>query len=175
MSTLYQLVGEYKIFEEQFDKYVELVEAGELPEDAVLDTLESLSGSVEDKVDNITCVYKQQMYEVAMIKAEIARLQERLKAKDNAAGRLKEYLQASMLQMGMNKLETPRNRLSFRKSEKVMIEDSEGFVRWAQESHPELLTFKQPEPNKTEIKRVIKGGQPIEGCRIESCVNIQIK
>lgn len=175
MSALYQLVGEYKLFEEQFDKYVEMVEAGELPEEAVWDTLDALTGTVEEKLDAVTCVYKQQMYEVAMIEAEIARLQERLKPKKNAANRLKEYLQASMLRMGMDKLETPRNRLSFRKSEKVMIADTDEFVRWAQEYNPELLTYKQPDPNKTEIKRLIKSGQTIEGCRVESCTNIQIK
>ena len=175
MSALYELVGEYKLFAEQFDKYVEMVEAGELPEEAVWDTLDALNGSIEEKLDAVTCVYKQQMYEVAMIEAEIARLQERLKPKKNAANRLKDYVCTCMMGTGMDKLETPRNRLSFRKSEKVMIDDVDGFVQWAQEYNPELLTFKQPEPNKTEIKRILKSGQTIEGCRVESCMNLQIK
>lgn len=175
MSALYELVGEYKMFAEQFDKYVEMVEAGELPEEAVWDTLDALNGSIEDKMDSVTCVYKQQMYEVAMIEAEIARLQERLKPKKNAANRLKDYIHDCMRAVGMDKLETPRNKLSFRKSEKVILDDADGFVQWAQEYNPELLTFKQPEPNKTEIKRILKSGKAIEGCRVETCLNLQIK
>ena len=175
MGTLYELVGEYRLFEEQFANYVEMVSAGELPEEAIWDTLDALNGQIEEKIDNVTCIYKQQIYEASMIEAEIARLQERLKSKKNAAERLKGYVMLSMNKVGKDKLETARNKLSFRKSEKVMIDDPAGFVQWAQEYNPELLTFKQPEPNKTEIKRILKSGQAIEGCRVEQCLNLQIK
>jgi hypothetical protein len=175
MQSLYELVGEYKIFEESFNNYCELVASGELPESALWDTLDSLSGAVEEKIDNVTCVHKQMMYEVAMIKEEVDRLNQRLKTKQNAANRLKDYIYTSMRTVGMDKLETPRNQLSFRKSEKVMIDDADQFVQWAQEYNPDLLTFKQPEPNKTEIKRILKSGQAIEGCRVEQCLNLQIR
>lgn len=175
MQSLYELVGEYKLFEENFQRYIDMVESGDMPERAIWDSLDSINGAIEEKMDSATCVYKQQMYEVAMIEAEIARLQERLKPKKNAANRLKEYIHDCMRAVGMDKLETPRNKLSFRKSEKVILDDADGFVQWAQEYNPELLTFKQPEPNKTEIKRILKSGQTIEGCRVESCMNLQIK
>lgn len=172
---LYELVGSYKIFEEQFDNFCEMVDSGEIPEQAVWDTFESIEGEIEEKIDNITCVYKQAMYEASMLKAEETRLAERRKAKENAAKRLLAYLSASMQQIGMERLETSRNSLSFRRSEKVMIDDAEGFVQWAQEYNPDLLTYKTPEPNKTVIKKIIKSGQAIEGCRIEPCMNLQIK
>lgn len=175
MQSLYELVGEYKLFEETFANYCEMVEAGELPESAVWDTLDSLTGSIEEKIDNVTCIHKQMMYEVAMIKAEIDRLNQRLKAKQNSANRLKDYVYTCMRAVGMNKLETARNQISFRKSEKVMIDDADQFVQWAQEYNPELLTYKAPEPNKTEIKRILKSGQTIDGCRVEQCMNLQIK
>lgn len=175
MQSLYELVGEYKIFEERFNGYCDLVESGELPESAIWDTLDSLNGAIEDKIDNITCVHKQQLYECAMIKSEIERLKQRLSAKENAADRLKDYIFTCMRTVGMEKLETARNKLSFRKSEKLMIDDQSGFVQWAMEYNPDLLSYKLPEPNKTEIKRILKSGQPIEGCRVEQCMNLQIK
>lgn len=175
MQSLYELVGEYKLFEENFQNYVDLVESGDMPEGAIWDSLDSINGAIEEKIDNITCIHKQETYECDMIKAEIERLKHRLTAKENAANRLKEYIYVSMRSVGMDKLETARNKLSFRKSEKVMIDDPAGFVQWAQEYNPELLTFKQPEPNKTEIKRILKSGQAIEGCRVETCMNLQIK
>lgn len=175
MRSLYELVGEYKHFEENFQNYVDLVESGDMPEGAIWDSLDSINGSIEEKIDNITCIHKQEMYECAMIKAEIERLKQRLTAKENAANRLKEYIYVSMRTVGMDKLETARNKLSFRKSEKAVLDDADGFVQWAQEYNPELLTFKQPELNKTEIKRILKSGQAIEGCRVETCLNLQIK
>ena len=172
---LYELVGEYQIFQEQFASFCEMVDSGEIPEQAVWDTLDAITGGIEEKIDNIACIYKQAMYEAAMMKAEEQSMRERRKAKENAAERLKAYIHSAMQATGSSKIETARNRLSFRKSEKVMIDDEETFVAWAQEYNPDLLTYKQPEPNKTVIKKIIAGGQPIEGCRIEPCMNLQVK
>lgn len=175
MSTLYNLVGEYKIFEEQLETFCEMVDAGEMPEQAVWDTLDSLQGDINEKLDNIACIYKQTMYEAAMMKAEEANIRARRQAKEAAAERLKAYMQTSMTAVGMNKVETARNRLSFRKSEKVRIDDEDYFVQWAQEYNPDLLTYKTPEPNKTVIKKILASGQAIEGCHVEQCNNLQIK
>jgi hypothetical protein len=175
MLKLYELVGEYQIFQEQFSSFCEMVDSGELPEEAVLDTLDSITGGIEEKLDNIACIYKQTMYEAAMMKAEEASMRARRKAKENAAERLKAYMSSAMQAVDLSKIETARNRLSFRKSEKVTFEDEESFIQWAQEYNPDLLTYKTPEPNKTVIKKILSGGQPIEGCRIEPCMNLQIK
>ena len=175
MLKLYELVGEYQIFQEQFPSFCEMVDSGELPEEAVWDTLDSINGNIEEKIDNIACVYKQTMYEAAMMKAEEASMRARRKAKENAAERLKAYMSSAMQAVDLSKIETARNRLSFRKSEKVTFDDEETFVQWAQEYNPDLLTFKTPEPNKTVIKKILAGGQPIEGCRVEQCMNLQIK
>lgn len=172
---LYELVGEYRIFQEQFGMFCDMVDAGEMPEEAVWDTLDSLQGSIEEKIDNIACVYKQAMYEAAMMKAEEVNMRARRKVKENAAERLKAYMSSAMQAVDLSKIETARNRLSFRKSEKVTFDDEESFVQWAEEYHPDLLTYKTPEPNKTVIKKILSGGQPIDGCRIEPCMNLQIK
>lgn len=175
MLKLYELVGEYQIFQEQFASFCDMVDSGELPEEAVLDTLDSITGGIEEKLDNIACIYKQTMYEAAMMKAEEVNMRARRKAKENAAERLKAYMSSAMQAVDLSKIETARNRLSFRKSEKVTFDDEETFVQWAQEYNPDLLTYKTPEPNKTVIKKILSGGQPIEGCRIEPCMNLQIK
>jgi hypothetical protein len=175
MLKLYELVGEYQIFQEQFSSFCEMVDSGELPEEAVLDTLDSITGGIEEKLDNIACIYKQTMYEAAMMKAEEVNMRARRKAKENAAERLKAYMSSAMQAVDLSKIETARNRLSFRKSEKVTFDDEESFVQWAQEYNPDLLTYKAPEPNKTVIKKILSGGQLIEGCRIEPCMNLQIK
>ena len=175
MRTLFEITGDYKIFAESFDQYAELVEAGEMPEDALWDTLEAIDGEHEEKVDNMACIYKQAMYEAAMMKAEEASIRQRRKAKEAVAERLAKHIQGSMLAVGKEKIETVRNVISFRRSEKVMFDDEEAFVAWAQEHNPDLLTYKTPEPNKTVIKKILKGGEEINGARVEKCLNLQIK
>ena len=175
MSALYNLVGEWKIFEEQLETYCEMIDNGEMPEEAVWDTLDALQGDLQEKLDNIACIYKQTMYEAAMLKAEEQNIHKRRQAKEAFSERLKAYMENAMAAVGMSKVETARNRISFRKSEKVKIDDEEYFVEWAKEYNPELLSFKKPEPNKTVIKKIIASGQTIEGCYIEKCNNLQIK
>ena len=175
MRSLYELTGDYRLFSENLETYCDLIARGELPEDAVWDSLESLEGEINEKVDSIACIYKEMMYEAAMLKAESDRLRERLKAKEEAAERLKEYIATAMQAMGMKKMETARNKLTFRKSAKVEIADEASFVGWAQEYNPDLLTYHAPEPNKTIIKKIIQSGHPIEGCRVAECMNLQLK
>lgn len=175
MSTLFELTAQYRLFSEQIDIYADMIEAGDMPEEAFWDTVEALEGELNEKVDSIACIYKEIMYEAAALKAEADRLKERQKRKEAEAERLKAYIETSMKAAGIAKVETARNKLSFRKSTKVEIADENTFVQWAQEYNPDLLTYHTPEPNKTVIKKIIQGGNPIEGCRIAECMNLQLK
>jgi regulator of replication initiation timing len=175
MSTLFELTAQYRLFSEQIDIYADMIEAGDMPEEAFWDTVEALEGEVNEKVDSLACIYKEIMYEAAALKAEAERLKERQKRKEAEAERLKAYIETSMKAAGISKVETARNKLSFRKSTKLEIADEDTFVAWAQEYNPDLLTFKQPDPNKVVIKKILQGGQSIEGCRLAENMNLQLK
>ena len=175
MRSLYEIKEDYKTFQAQLDAYTDMVEAGEIPEESIWDTLEAIEGEFTEKIDSIACIYNQIRYEAAMIDAEIKKLGRRLAAKKKSAERLSNYLSTSMLDAWIGNLETARVKITFRKSEKVMIDDEDLFVQWAQEYNPDLLTYKTPEPNKTVIKSILKSGQAIEGCRMENCLNMQVK
>jgi formaldehyde-activating enzyme involved in methanogenesis len=75
--------------------------------------------------------------------------------------------------LNINKLETARNKITFRKSESVVI--GESFIKWAQDNRADLLRFTDPTADKTAIKQALKEGAEIEGAYIESKQNIQIK
>lgn len=175
MIALFELTTEYRLFAEQIDLFCEQIDSGEIPEEVFWDTLEAMQGEINSKLDNVACIYKQMMYEAAMMKAEELKLCERRKAKEAAAERMKEYIRYSMQAVGMKKLETARNRLSFRSSTRVKIDDEDAFVEWAQAYNPDLLTYKTPAPNKTAIGKVIKSGQPVQGCTLEQGISLQVK
>ena len=165
---LYEIAAEYRAF-------LEAVENGEIPEEAIPDTLESIESMLEDKADNIACIIKNIDAEAEAIKAEEQKLAERRKAKEKQIDRLKTYLADTLLANSINKIETPRNKLTFRKSASVVIEDEERFVEWALQNNDEYLTYQSPKINRSAIKDAIANGIEVAGATIGSKMNLQIK
>ena len=165
---LYEITAEYQ-------RFIEAVESGEIPEEAIIDTLESIETMLEEKADNIACLIKNMTAEVEAIKTEEKNLAARRKVKENQIDRMKAFLSEALTRANMLKVETARNKISFRKSESVKIEDEEAFIKWASKHADEYLTYKDPTINKTEIKKGLANGAEIEGAILETKNNIQIK
>ena len=163
---LYEIANDYLAL-------LQAIDEGEIPEEAIADTLEAIEGEIEFKADNLACVLKTLNAEVSAIKAEEKALAERRKQKEAASERIKNYLSEVLQRLGINKLESARNKITFRKSESVVVDDS--FILWARENRADLLNFSDPTANKTAIKTALKEGAEIEGAYIESKQNIQIK
>jgi hypothetical protein len=165
---LYEITNDYLAL-------MEAVENGEIPEEALADTLEAITASIEDKADNMACLLKNLDAEIVAIKAEEDRLKERRKAKENTHERIKQYLSDSLQRAGLSKVETARNKITFRKSEKVVIEDELIFAAWAMKNREDLLTYSVPKANLTAIKAALKSGAEVEGAELRVNQNIQIK
>lgn len=133
----------------------------------ILDSTEfdSLQMAKEDKVDQIGCLIKNLNAEAAAIKAEKDALAKRQRSAENNAEKLKRYL-ADNLQG--ESFKSARVAISWRRSESVEIADL-AFVP------TEFLKFKDPEPDKTALKKAIKAGQEFEGVALVEHQNIQIK
>ena len=163
---LYEIAGDYLAL-------LQAIDEGDIPEEAIADTLEALEGEIEFKADNLACMLKTLDAEAAAIRAEEKNLAERRKHKENLIERIKQYLSDNLQRLNIDKFETARNKITFRRSESVIVDDS--FILWAKDNRADLLTFADPTANKTAIKAAIKGGAEIEGAYIESKQNIQIK
>ena len=165
---LYEITNDYLAL-------MEAVENGEIPEEALADTLEAITASMEEKADNVACLLKNLDAEIVAIKAEEDRLKERRRVKENAYERIKQYLSESLQRAGLSKVETARNKITFRKSEKVVIEDEASFISWAMANRDDLLTYANPKANLTAIKFVLKDGLEVVGAELRVNQNIQIK
>ena len=164
---LYEIANDYLALMQAIDNE-------EIPEEAIADTLEAIKGEIEVKADNIACLLKNVEADITAIKTEESRLAERRKAKERAHERLKQYLSDTLQNLNIDKVETARNNISFRKSESVEL-DEETFIAWASDNRDDLLTYSAPKANKTEIKKALKGGAEIVGAQLISKKNIQIK
>lgn len=166
-----------KLYEiaEEYEALIAAIENGDIPEEAIADTLESIEALLKDKADNIACLVKSLSAEASAIKAEEDALAKRRKQKERIVQRLKDYLSGVLLRNGYTKLETTRNKISFRKSEGIVIDNEDAFIVWADDHDKSLLTYPSPKVSRTAIKEALDEGVKIEGVRVESKLNIQIK
>lgn len=169
---LYELTAEYRRFAEQMDELTEMVAAGEIPASVITDTAEALSGEIEEKMDAVACIIKEADAEAAAIRAEEKNLAARRKVLEAKAERLTAYLMDAMISTDRTKLETARNRVTFRKSKAVEL--STDFLAWAQTNRPDLLKV-TTEVSKTAVKAAIENGDELPGAEITERKSLVVK
>lgn len=129
------------------------------------DKLNDLQIARDEKLENLALWYKDLLAEANALKEEKEAFAEREKAAKNKAESLKNYLSYAL--NGEN-FKTTKCALSFRKSEKTVIDD----IYSIPESY---LKYAEPKADLTEIKKAIKNGEEIKGAHLEETQNIQIK
>lgn len=137
-------------------------ETGELIDPEKLNDLQIAK---DEKLENLALWYKDLLAEANALKEEKEAFAEREKAAKNKAESIKNYL--SYVLNGEN-FKTTKCALSFRKSEKTVIDD----IYSIPESY---LKYAEPKADLTEIKKAIKNGEEIKGAHLEETQNIQIK
>ena len=138
----------------------------------VIDTerLDALHMERDAKIENVALWIKDLKAEAEAIKAEKMALAERQRVAENKAESLKKWLAYAL---DGQKFSTAKCAISFRKTEKVEISDV-GMIRLMKE-HDELLTYKDPEPNKTAIKQALKDGLTVQGVQLVQNISTIIK
>lgn len=129
--------------------------------------IDGLQMKREKKISNVACWYKNLKAEAEAIKAEKQKLAKRQQAIENKAENLKKYLEYAL--QG-EKFHDAVTSISYRKSKSVVVD-------------PDMDPFNLPiqfqkvtvEPNKTELKKAIEGGQTVEGVEIVEKTSMQIK
>ena len=133
------------------------------------DLIDQLEMDLNTKLENVGCYIKNLDSDIEALKNEEKTLADRRRVKENQLERLKKYLADNLQVAGMQKFESPRCVLSFRKSEQVVI--SEGA-----EIPKEFITTKVTElPDKKLLKDAIKQGFEFEGITLVENKNLQIK
>ena len=142
-------------------------ETGELLFDESM--MDQLEGEFNTKIDNICAYIKNQEALKSGISDEIKSLNDRKKSVDNKIDYLKKLITDSMARRDVKKLETPRNRISFRKSVSVNVLD---------ESQIDGSYFVEKVERKLDKKTLLadlKNGVEVDGAELLEKQNIQIK
>ena len=124
---------------------------------------------LKEKAVNYGFVIRGYEYNNTCIDNEIKRLQELKKRNTNVVNRLENSISEAMKLYGIEKVESPTLKLSFRKSESTEI------VNEAQIDDKFMTIKTTVTPNKTAIKEAIKNGEVVEGAVLVTNFNLQIK
>lgn len=158
-------------------KYLEILDAienEEIPVDCIKDTLDSIEGDFELKIDSIVSYIKNLKIEKKAIKDEIKTLQARVKSKENKIDGLTEYVKTSMEIFNKKKIETSRNVISLRKTpEKLVIKNEE----LAKEKLTKIEggVIIETRINKQLLKEKLKEGEKFEFAELKAGKTLTIK
>ena len=161
--NIYQIQNEYLLLINQI-----IENGGEVTPQQELN-LQITRDQLQDKGTNYAFVIKKLDAECDIIDAEIKRLTELKKVRQNACERLKANISNAMQIFEVDKIESPLIKLSFRKSQSVNVSDVNSLPN-------EYKTIKVTEQaDKVKIKQALLNGEVIEGCEIVNSQNLQIK
>ena len=177
--TLYEIDEQLAILEE----YMIDPETGELlDEDAFNAKFDEIQMALNDKIESSICFVKNLNAEINAFKEEEKNIAQRRKVKENLAERIKkridDYIKAQYTDengnvdtAGLNKfkMETPKMKLSYRKSESVEVTNIDAIPK------EYIKTKTEVSADKTNIKKAIKAGQKINGAELVTNINMQIK
>lgn len=147
-------------------------ETGEvlLSDEELQQKLDQLHLDFDSKVIELRNEFINRTAEAEALKAERQKLAKRQKVAEAAAERAKRFL--AYLLKG-EKFQNGAAKISYRRSEELVCDDD--FIEWAAVHCPDYLSYKEPEPRKTDIKNALKRGEVIEHVTLQQKNNIIVR
>ena len=142
----------------------------------------SIQLDLQTKIDNSNCLCKLIDGELEVIDKEIKRLQTEKKSRENKKEWIKKNVDnfirrqftdenGNLDSEGLNKykLELPHSKISYRKSESVEVNDVSLLPKEYRKEKIEVSA------DKVELKKVLKSGKEINGAKLVTNINMQVK
>ncbi len=165
MTALYQLVADYKEAAER------LSESG-LDEQTITDTLEGLSGDIEQKAINLAKLIRNIEAETSAIRSAVDDMVKRANAEEAKAKRLRDYIKDGLQQAKIRKVACPFFVVSIKATPAAVVIEDEKLIPGNLMSWPPAPA---PKPDKRAIAEAIKAGKEVAGARLEGGTRLEIK
>ncbi|MBQ1573961.1 MAG: siphovirus Gp157 family protein [Clostridiales bacterium] len=159
--TLYQMSAAAK-------ELYELLESGEIDEQTVNDTMESIGAS--EKLESYVYVQKSLEAEIAAFKAEIDRMTDRKRSLEKQVERLQQAQIDFMAATGQKSANAGTFKLTMRENKSCEItNESEIPLEFLREVPAKY------EPDKNALKAALKSGKEIPGCTLKTSYSVTAK
>lgn len=159
--SLFDISNEFFALKDLIDNDLEVnEETGEITDNSELlkELFDNLKMTLEDKLDNAQRYCLTLDGEADILDKEIKRLQAKKQALNNKKDRLRKIMLSTIENTGQSKFKTSLYSFNIKNSEALEVESIDNIPR-------EFLRIKK-EADKTAIKKAIKDGLFIEGCKI---------
>jgi hypothetical protein len=163
--SLFAIAGEYR---QQLDQ----LEQMGLDEQTFQDTLESISGDIEEKSINVAMFVRNLEASAAAIETQIESMGDRAAAIRKKADHVKDYLRSNMEHAKLQKIESPYFVLTIKKNPVSLVLDDETKVPPSFLKTPEPP---QPSLDKAKLKEALKGGEVVPGAHLEQKTRLEIR
>ena len=164
MTTLAMIAAQYRA---DADKLADL----DLDDQTVDDTLEAMAGDLEIKAQSVAHMVRSFEADAAAVSQWAKDAAARAKAIESRAARLSDYLAHCLDQAGIEKIDGPGIRISWRKSSSVVIDDETQIPLSLMVCPPAPA----PRPDKASIASEIKAGRDVPGAHVEQRRSLQVK
>ena len=160
--NIYDLTGQLLDIERMIDE-------GEIDDDVLLDTWESVDLVFEDKADGYAKIIQNFKADVEGLKAEEKRIADRRKVLENTIERMKNTLQFAMEQADKRKFKTELFSFNIQKNPaKVVIDDEAAIPK-------QYLIEQPPKIDRKVISDVLKAGGSFEWAHLEQGESLRIR
>jgi len=155
----------------QYDEALKTLSDMNLPQEVVEDTLEALSGEIEEKATNVAKYMENLLADASAIKDAEKKMAARRKVIENRAAHLKEYLKVNMERSGITEVSCPYFQIKIKNNPPSVIIDDLSLVP---------VKFKKLIPeswaaDKSAIKAEIKKNGLCAGAHTEQGTRVDIK
>ncbi len=160
------------ILADQYNEAAQTLSNLDLDAQTIADTLESLSGDLEQKATGTAMVVRNMQSLAAQIKEAEADMSARRKALESRAEYLTKYLHDCMTHAGMTSIECAHFAIKIKTNPPSVAIDDSGLIP------AQFMRTPEPPPptiDKTAIKDAIKAGQEVPGARMQQLTRLEIK
>lgn len=164
MASLYEITG-------QFKELMDMAEECNLTQADIADTLEGLEWELEEKADAYAKVIRSMEEDVNAIDAEIKRLTNKKRVKNNNIKALKTNLEKAMIETGRRKFKTPLFSFGIQKNAPSVVIEDESKI-------PDTYRIKQPDKiDKRALIKDLKDGEvfPFDVARLVQSESLRIR
>jgi hypothetical protein len=159
---LYELTENYKNLQE-------LMENPDIPQDVILEALNSIEGDIFLKLENIVKLLRSIEADVKIIKEEKQRLAAKQSSLENRCVNLKSYIEGTLKALGKDKVKSGLFTLSIAKNPpSVNVVDLKAIPK-------EYIKQIEPEVMRTSILKELKQGREIPGVELIQTEGLRIR
>jgi len=159
---LYELTENYKNLQE-------LMENPDIPQEMILEALNSIEGDIFEKLENIVKLLRSLEADIRIIKEEKQRLSAKQSSLENRCVNIKEYLETSLKALGKDKVKSGLFTLSIGKNPpSVNVVDLSVIPK-------EYMKQIEPEVMRTLVLKDLKQGNEIPGAELIQTESLRIR